>query len=56
MIKIMYNNKLYHIHKEKLNYVLEKLKGAKVNENEIKRLMEKFGLYDEYFLEHVNEI
>ena len=56
MIEITYNNKLYHIQKEKLTFVLEKLKGSKVNENEIKELMKKFELYDEHFLEHVNKI
>jgi len=55
-IKIDYNNKVYHIHKEKLSYVIERLNGSKVNDKEIKKYMEKFCLYDEYFLEHVNEI
>ncbi len=56
MIKISYNDKVYHIQKEKLSYVLEKLNGAKVDESEFLEAMEKFYLMDEYFLEHVNEL
>ena len=56
MIKISYNDKVYHIQKEKLSHVLEKLNGAKVCEDEFLSTMEKFCLMDEYFLEHVNEL
>ena len=56
MIKIPYNNKIYHINKEKLTFVLEKLSNRKVDEREIEELMQKFQLYDESFLRKVNEI
>ena len=56
MIKISYNDKVYHIQKEKLSHVLEKLNGTKVNEDKFLEAMEKFHLLDEYFLKHVNEL
>ena len=56
MIKVAFKNKVYHIKKEKLSYVLEKLNGSKVNEEEFLNLMERFCLMDEYFLEHINEL
>ena len=56
MITISHNNKVYHIEKEKLTFVLEKLSGKTIKENEIKKLMEKFCLYDESFLKRINQI
>ena len=56
MIKISHNNKVYHIQKEKLSYILEKLNKAKVNKDEVEELMRKFCLMDEYFLKHINEL
>lgn len=56
MIEVQHNNKIYHIQKEKLSKVLEKLNGSKVSENEFLNYMEKFYLMDEYFLDHVNKI
>ena len=47
---------LYHINKEKLTFVLEKLSNGKVDEREIEELMRKFQLYDESFLRKVNRI
>ena len=56
MIKITYNKKVYHINKEKLSYIIERLNGAKVEDKDLRKYMRKFRLYDEYFLEHVNYV
>lgn len=56
MIKISYKNKLYKIQKDKLLYVLSRLKSENVKESEIEELMEKYKLYDEYFLENINKL
>ena len=53
MIKILYNNKEYLIDKKKLKFILEKLDNSKVCDAEIYKLMEKYCLYDEYFLENM---
>lgn len=51
MIKILHNNKEYLIDKEKLKFVLEKLNGSKVSDDEVFELMKKFCLYQEDFLD-----
>jgi hypothetical protein len=56
MITIEFNKKQYSINKEKLVIVLEKLSGEPVSENDILKLMDKYCLFDEYFLTHVNEL
>ena len=56
MIKISFNNKEYFIDKEKLKFILEKLNGSKVSDDEVLNLMKKFCLYDECFLEKLNKI
>lgn len=56
MIKIKYENKIYQIEKEKLIFILEKLNNEKIKENEIEKYLEKFKLYDKYFLENINKI
>lgn len=56
MIKITLNDKEYLINKKKLKFVLEKLKGSTVSDNEIFAVMKKFYLYDEYFLKNLNKI
>ena len=56
MLKVPYKNKIYHVQKEKLSQVLEKLNGSKVSEKDFLNYMEKFHLMDEYFLEHINKI
>jgi len=55
-IKITYNNKTYNINKEKLMFVLKKLKSNDIKEEEIGELLEKYSLLDEYFLENINKI
>lgn len=54
MIKVLYNGKEYSIDKDKLLFVLEKLNGSKVSDDEVFELMEKFCLLDEGFLDEVN--
>lgn len=54
MIKVLYNGKEYLIDKDKLLFVLEKLNGSKVSDDEVFELMEKFCLLDEGFLDEVN--
>ena len=56
MIKISFNNKIYMIDKDKLKFVLTKLNNGKVNDSEILELMNKYHLYDEYFLENINKL
>ena len=56
MIKISYNNKEYNINKDKLIFVLSKLKNDNVIEEEIENLLIKFQLMDEDFLENINKI
>ena len=56
MFKITHNNKCYSVDKDKLVYILERLTNKKVEEKEIRKLLKKYHLYDEYFLEHVNKI
>ena len=53
MIKISFNNKIYKIDKDKLLYVLSKLESKDVKEDEIEKLLNKYKLYDEYFLENI---
>jgi len=55
MLKVTHNKKVYHINKEKLSYIIERLSGEKVKEKELKKYMRKFKLYDEYFLENINK-
>ena len=55
-IEIKYNDKVYLIDKNKLLYVLSKLKNTKIKESEIESLMEKYKLYDEYFLKNINKL
>ncbi len=60
MLDINHNNKLYHIKKKNIIFVLEKLSGKRIKESteekEIRKLMRKYHLYDEYFLENVNKM
>lgn len=56
IIEIRYKKKVYYIEKEKLSYVIERLNGSKIEDVNLKKYMRKFCLYDEYFLEHVNEL
>lgn len=56
IMKILFDNKEYEINKEKLLYVLEKLECSKVENKNIEKLMKKFNLFDEYFLENLNRL
>lgn len=56
MIKITHNKRVYHIQKEKLLYILKRISNEKINEKDIKRYLKKYHLYDEYFLENINNI
>lgn len=56
MIELSYKNKLYKLDKENLLFVLSKFENRKVNTSEIDKLMEKYKLYDEYFLENINKL
>ena len=55
-ILITHKNITYTINKEKLIYVLSKFKCADVKEEEIMELMEKYNLFDRYFLANINKI
>lgn len=56
MIKIIHNKKVYYIEKQKILYTLKKIINADVKEEEIRELMKKYHLYDEYFLENISKI
>lgn len=55
-IKIIHKNITYSIDKEKLVYVLNRLSFRKIKESEILPLMEKYKLFDAYFLKTINKI
>ena len=58
-IEIEFKNKKYYLEKDKLIFVLSKLENHaldKISEDEIKQLFEKYGLYDEVFLDNLNKI
>ncbi|MBR2069583.1 MAG: hypothetical protein IJ877_07480 [Candidatus Gastranaerophilales bacterium] len=49
----------YNINVKKLELVLSKLENKEViltNNNDVKELLRKYKLYDEYFLENINKI
>ena len=50
MIKISTKNETYNIDKTKILFILSRLNSKKVQENQINNLLEKFKLYDDYFL------
>lgn len=54
MIEIKHKNRTYKINKEKLIKILSKLNSSEIKESEIEILMEKFNLYEEYFLKQIN--
>lgn len=56
MIKISWNKKIYHIQKEKLISILEKISEKEINEKEIKKYLTKYKLYNEYFLKNINKL
>ena len=56
MINITLNNKDYSIDKEKLLFVLSRIKEDEVKDEEIMELMEKYCLMDESFLKNVNKL
>ena len=57
MYKITYRKKTYSINPKKLIYVLSRFENlVSSKEDSIDRLLKKYDLYDEYFLEHVNNI
>ena len=56
MFNITFNEKEYLIDEDKLIYVLERITQRKVLREEICILMEKYCLYDEFFLENVNRL
>ena len=58
-IEIEFKNKKYYLEKDKLIFVLSKLENHtldKISEDEIMQLFEKYGLYDEVFLDNLNRI
>lgn len=55
-MKILFNNIEYEINKKKLLCVLNILNGSKVKSDNIVKSMEKFKLFDEYFLKNINKI
>ena len=56
MIKIIFKNKEYLIEKYKIMFVLSRLCNGKISEKEIYKLMEKYRLFDELFLENANKL
>ncbi len=53
MIKIYHNNKTYNISKSKLIFTLSKLEDRKIGELEIDKILKKFNLLDDEFLESI---
>ena len=60
VIKIKHEAKEFNIKIEKLIYVLSKLENNNnlkyENQEQIENLMEKYELFDEYFLNNINKI
>ena len=56
MIKIYFKNKTYKLDKKKLLNILSILEAREIKEFEIKFLMKKFDLYEEYFLNNINNL
>lgn len=56
MIQIECNGKTYKINKAKLINVLNRLNNEYIDESNIEEFLEKFKLYDEYFLENINKL
>ena len=56
MIKILYNEKVFEIEKEKIFWVLSRLEDRVIDESEIEELIKKYKLLDEYFLSNVNKL
>ena len=51
--------KTFDIDIDKLTYVLSRLEGKKLkytNQKQIENLLEKYNLFDRYFLENINKI
>lgn len=58
-LTLMFNDKKYEVEIDKLLVVLCALESKKINfesEEQIKALVEKYKLYDEYFLENINKL
>lgn len=55
-MKIIFNNIEYEINENKLLCVLNILNGSMVKSCDIEKFMEKFKLFDEYFLKNINKI
>ena len=56
MIKIYHNNKIYHIKKSKLIFILTKLKNRQISELEVETILEKFKLLNDEFLENAEKL
>ncbi len=59
LMEINIKNKIYKLEKEKLLYVLSQLSNIPINEikdEEIELLMNKYKLFDELFLENINNL
>ena len=63
IIKIKYpkkrNSQIYEIEEDNLFFVLSKLENKKIefeNNNQIKKLMNKYKLYDKMFLENISKL
>ena len=58
-IKSIDTTRTFEIEIDKLTYVLSKLEGKNLkykNQKQILTLLEKYGLFDEYFLENINKL
>ena len=58
-INLLYNKKNYKINKYKLVKVLSILENCEIqdiSDEEIKNLVKKYSLFDEVFLENINNI
>lgn len=53
---IRYKNKIYYINEEKLISILEYLSETKIKRCMINKLLRKYKLMDEVFLENANKL
>jgi len=58
-MEVTFKDKIYKLDNKKVIYVLSRLTNKNldnINEDEIVKLMKKYELYDEIFLENINKL